>query len=456
MNRFFAIFVVAAMMLVTTVACDEEEVIPQLPTSSGALDNSSYNTLSFDWERVAGAVQYGCSLADADGKVIEAKVAQLAKVTFTGLEPSTDYVLTVTPYGAVGVNADAEPFLLYGRTSDIIVIDAPSITFTQDLNTVSFSWDNVTYAQSYAYRLVNVADNSVVGSGSTDLTSVSFNLTADASYIFYVQAVIDQAGYASSAEAAEAIDFIYTEPEMWRVTGTYYSEYLDNEWECTLVAYKDGSYSILDWYGVPGYNFSFSIGDDGSFNLPDDTKWDSGWPYLNTGLSDPSFFYVYIWDDYCGISLEDKEIWLCLYNTDYTYDSFTWGSGVNVAELAGTYAAELDDEWDKHYDGYTVTVTVTGDNTVRIADPFGWEDDSAIVGTVDPEAGTITFQPQIMLEEDGDVYMFANQDDVAAPVIGSIVGNTITLTDFSYFYEYYGPGNWSAYMHNTKLVLTRQ
>lgn len=49
--------------------------------------------------------------------------------------------------------------------------------------------------------------------------------------------------------------------ESWRAEGTCSIQ--GHNWKATLVAYSDGSYKLLKWYGYDGYDLEFSVGSDG-------------------------------------------------------------------------------------------------------------------------------------------------------------------------------------------------
>lgn len=77
-------------------------------------------------------------------------------------------------------------------------------------------------------------------------------------------------------------DITFTWPvpvtESWRAEGTCSIQ--SYNWKATLVAYSDGSYKLLKWYGNDGYDLAFSVGSDGKPTFLNAVKVENGWYYI--------------------------------------------------------------------------------------------------------------------------------------------------------------------------------
>lgn len=82
-------------------------------------------------------------------------------------------------------------------------------------------------------------------------------------------------------------DITFTWPvpvtESWRAEGTCSIQ--SYKWKATLVAYSDGSYKLLKWYGNDGYDLAFSVGSDGKPTFLNAVKVEKGWYYIKTAAN---------------------------------------------------------------------------------------------------------------------------------------------------------------------------
>lgn len=82
-------------------------------------------------------------------------------------------------------------------------------------------------------------------------------------------------------------DITFTWPvpvtESWRAKGTCSIQ--GYNWKATLVAYSDGSYKLLKWYGHDGYDLEFSVGSDGKPTFLNAVKVENGWYYIKVAAN---------------------------------------------------------------------------------------------------------------------------------------------------------------------------
>lgn len=456
----------SALLLTTVSACNDDEVMQTpLETATGALDNTSFNTLSFEWDRVAGATQYSYQLEDANGHVIATEVTSLTSATITDLAPSTDYTLSVVAYAApYGDRLNSEPLVLHGRTSDIIVLATPELTYERVANALVFTWDAVDDAEGYTYTFSK--DDTEIETSTTTGTSVKFSDLENGSYTFMITADIDRPGYASSDAVKIDVDFVWVDPVAWTVTGTYHSQKLDKSWPATLVSYIDGSYSLKAWYGVEGYDLNFSI--DGSnpddmFVMSDEYEITSGYPVVNTGLtSTPKYYYIYPWDNYCWLDVENRQLGLNVYYGAYYDDLFTWGE--QGGDLAGSWTMTTSTTSKLENDSYSAVqldetvkceITQIDSNTYQFPALYFsiWDADEAeadrsyMTVTVDWDNKTLTVGPTKNM---WGYYTLAGATGAKTDIVGTINSDgSLTFTGWA---GYYGS---TKYVYDGTVTFTR-
>ncbi|MCM1297432.1 MAG: fibronectin type III domain-containing protein, partial [Muribaculaceae bacterium] len=250
-TKIASMFAVAIMM--ATAACSDDNDLTPLGESKVTVENATYNSLTFEWERVANARQYSCQLKETvSGNIIATDVTSGNTATFTGLTHATQYTLEVLSYAAIGSDyTTSEPVYITATTADLIAISSPVVTMTREVNTVIFRWDPVQSANSYAWQLTD-ADGKVVESAETGAINTSFNSLAEGSYTFSVIAKINADGYKDSESATVEFDFVRVHEEIWRTAIKYHSSLNNQTYDCTMIAYDDNAYSILAWHGVEG------------------------------------------------------------------------------------------------------------------------------------------------------------------------------------------------------------
>ena len=444
-------------------ACDSDDDLRQaLSQPDVAQSDANYQSLSFSWEKVDHAVQYGYRLIDPNGRAVTSDVTQKTSVSISGLQPATTYTLDVWAFAAMDGDWSTPPAITLTATTDALVqLATPVVTSSTDSG-LTFLWDAVPNAVEYSYSVAD-AEGSVVRSDTTSDTYVTLSGMPNGEYTITVIALAHD-GY-SQSEAATATGSILIS-ELYRVEGTYRSAQLDSSWDATMVAYSDGSYSILAFYGVEGYNLDFKV----NASTPDDMFEITNGEYVNdtaagyvtwqvpTGLSDPAMLIAYPWSNYSSFEGDSQSGTVsigCYHGANYAYwdtDTFTWPATATVdpmGAITGTFnnhfvggssLLNADYSWEEiDADGWTATIKKVDDETVEI-DGLFWTD-CPIYGIVDFQAATITIEAQ----EYGAYYRFASGSGANDTVVATInADGSITVPDFAMWY-YFDDGGWYYY-----------
>lgn len=448
-------------------ACNENEDLKQaLSSPTVAQENANYQSLSFSWNKIDNAVQYGYRLIDPNGRVVNADVTQKTSVIFNGLKPSTTYTLEVWALAGMDSNYSTPPAVTLTATTDgLVQLSTPVVTSSSD-NGLTFLWEGVPNAMEYSY-IVKDAEEGIVAAGTTENTYVQLMGLPNGEYLISVTA-LGHDGYSDSATASATGSVLIS--ELYRVEGIYHSAELDSSWSATMVAYSDNTYSILSFYGVDGYNFDFTVNtantNDMFTILNGEYVNDTAAGYVTwqvpTGLSDPAMLIAYPWYNYCyweGDSQSGSVNIGCYHGAGYAiwdYDTFTWPAVSDndpMAAITGTFnnhfvgGSSINDTWiweDIDAPDWHATIKKIDDETVEL-DGLYWTE-SPVYGIVDFEAGTITIEAQ----EYGDTYYtFASTRGATDPVVATInADGSITVPDMCLWYYFDGDG-WYYYMSGT-------
>lgn len=431
---------------------DDNDLKPALQSPTVSETTRAYNTLSFEWSEVANAVQYGYRLSDEGGVAVKAGVTHNKSVTITGLQPATTYTLEVWAFASMDGDYSTPPAVTQTATTDALVKLGTPINLTatseDDIN-YTVSWTAVTDAETYAYS-IRKSSGEEMTSASTSDTEVAVKDLETGDYVFSVYAM----GYDGfESGSAASVSFHVEVPEVikpvYTVKGLYNSAQMNASWYATMEAYADGTYKILAFYGVEGYDLDFMIdasNPDDMFKILNGEFLDDGYNCCQvlTGLSDPKALIAYTWVNYSFMTGDQSagtvEI-ANFYGEDYEgwgYDVFSWpveDSGMSVDDLVGSYNNHcygwnsINDNWTwEEFDApdWEATITKVSNNSV-VVDGLYWLE-CPVTGTVNFEYMTITFQPQNYWSE----YIFASTEDISTPVEGYINGDgSITIPDFA-------------------------
>jgi hypothetical protein len=303
-------FLLAALCLGIFSSCkDEDALIKPLDSTTAELYNSTVSSLTFTWDKVANAVQYGYELKTEDGTVVAADVTSGTTATFTGLKDDTNYILDVWAYSAYGSLYDTKSAVtsLTARTAAIVPLDTPVLTVSTE-GAATISWEAIANASSYSYSCTS--ENGTNISGTTEETYVTLNGIKTGDYTVSVKAVSGNEAYSDSEAASVTFSYVLAREENWRVNGTV-NDGADKTWTATLVAWSDGSYTLKNWYNVEGYDLEFTVNSDGTITVTNNDKTSSG-----------------VWVA-SGDNVDDG--WVQLYTTSYGSDYYSYFNGTKVS-----------------------------------------------------------------------------------------------------------------------------
>ncbi len=439
-------------------SCKEEEV-HTVPVSapSASLYTATVNSLTFTWEKIENATQYGYQLYDPAGNEVDGGVTSGTTATFTGLEDNTTYTLRIWAYAAYGSKSYDQSTVveISGTTPKIVPLPAPEVTISTE-NGVEISWNAIDFAASYEYYY-NLPDEDVVR-GTTEYTGLRLTMLTPGTYEFGVKAISGNEAYNDSEYATSS--FTVVKEKRWEAEGVFtpLDSKPDSTWTAVIEGWSDGSYVIRNWYNVEGYDLEFTVNSDETLNV---TNASGG--AVASGLSGDEYdIYIYTayynseyYSNFSGTK-DSGYLWFYNYNSE-GYSEFTWPAPTEPAtidDLVGTWSQlTTGTDYTGYYSGdctvtNDVTITKTGETTISLTGLFTTYD-YPLTATFDEENQTLTFAPQSWL----DYYTFSVYEDTTASVVASVSKNSITITNWSARAEY--DGVWYDYVANMKTVLTK-
>lgn len=328
--RLFAAIFIATTILVACSDSDDNIVREGLTLNGITLTSVTVSSLTFTWETVDNAVQYGYRLLDADGNVVEGCGGVTAGTTasFTGLDDDTEYTFEVTSFSKYnGDYSNGEAKAINVKTDKIVPLGTPEPTGEVKNSKVTVTWDAIENADKY-YVKVTGSDGSEVNETITDATTTSYSFTGTVGLTYSVSVSADTEAEAYSQSDWGTVEglvpVVPEKEEIWRVVGTFKDAAVyDNSYDATLVAYDDGSYSILNWLGTEGCNFDFTVNSDGTIDITNGTPYSS--TYTMVEFYPGNNLYVCPGAGYCKFDASTGDFWFYAYwdsNSDYC--TFTW------------------------------------------------------------------------------------------------------------------------------------
>lgn len=438
MNKIAHLLSIACVLGLTLGlnSCDDDDFLaPALTGFNPATQSATVNTLSFSWEAVKDATQYGYELTkEGQTTPVQADVTTKTSVTCTGLEPSTTYTLSVWAYGEYGKRRTSPVCTVTARTDDVIPLDAPQVTADAIGTSITLTWNAVNFASYY-----EVSYNDLEGNRQTQYvydTTVTLRALPVGHYTFNVVAYPDAADAAHSQSLPAQADADAVQLDLWSAEGDYTSICTGNTEKRTIVAHADGTYTIKAWYGVEGYDLSFSVDASGNMTFIG-PELEGEYVYVQTGTSEGE---LPINVSYCNFTGNQYNGYMYMYvwGSQAGYDEFSWGvPPVTVDDIVGTYSMSTSgyfyyDDWETFtYTDDEFEITKIDDNTVSVGDFYNEERYNAVL---DGNAHTLTIQPC----QAYDYYTLAASDDIASPVVGTIDSDgTITFKDWNFWYDGY-------------------
>lgn len=210
-------FLPLAGLALCLASCDDDDItVKALPTPVVGDPEVTHNAASFTWDAVPGALQYGYELLDPEGHQVGADVTRTNSVSFSGLQPATDYVFNVWAYGEVySENGTSERQSVSISTNPLFVLDAPVLEKSVNGPKTVFKWAALPDASAYRYtisqwdeeagRYMEIADR------VTPVCQVQFVCLPLNHYRLTVCATSDIDGYAANgSECAEEFEVTET------------------------------------------------------------------------------------------------------------------------------------------------------------------------------------------------------------------------------------------------------
>lgn len=181
-------------------ATDSRSPLAQ-PTAESVTVTPTATTLSFAWQAVEGASQYGYRLYNPDGDVVDGGGVTTGKeATFSKLLSNTTYTFELSPFSQVigGEYSNGTPLTLEATTDTLGV---PVLSYTVSKQDVVVSWDEVSEAVKYYVTLTGddgSAVNDTIDADDDDSFTYSFTCSSGVVYTLSVSSV-SAAGSVSEA-----------------------------------------------------------------------------------------------------------------------------------------------------------------------------------------------------------------------------------------------------------------
>lgn len=451
LNKIIRMLAIVALVAGMPSCNDDDALATALDTTQGETEKVSYNSLTFEWDKVDGATQYGYELYDNNDLLVVRSVTSKNSVTIGDLKPATEYTLKVWSYAALGSDhTTSAPFELKATTTALKAIGKPTLSCSVTGGKYVVTWKSVSNATEYSYILTD-SSGAIVKTGSVTSRTLTFSNLELGDYTVSVKALSSKGGYEPEGEYS-TLDFTVEDLIVWKAEGTYWSEILGQSWTATIVCYGDNNYSIQGWYGVDGYDLDFHVDNitdpEDTFALDGDYDYDnSTYSYIvPTGRTDVKNVYVYQWwnESLFSGNKAGGSVKVCVYSeyaNDYVYDLFTWKgevAGSPADDFVGTWNVALSgmtgltDDWHWEAFNYTETVEIKKVDDITISMPALYFSDETMNVQIDMAAGTLTVQPMTVWEW----YTFAGAESETSPVVGKInEDGTFEFTSWTAWYD---------------------
>lgn len=453
-------FLLAALCLGVFSSCKDEDVTATpLNVTGGELYNSTVSSLTFTWEKVPNATQYGYRLLSPAGEVVDGGVTSGVTATFSGLKDNTTYTLELWAYSAYGSNeyCKSTPVTLTGTTPKITPLAAPDVTVSSE-DGIVVSWAAIDGAESYSYCYYPADDPGKAVEGETDYTSLKLSMLDPGEYEFRIKAVSGEEAYSDSEYAKTT--FTAVKEKRWEAGGVF-SPLEDGAecWNATIEGWSDGSYIIRNWYNVEGYDLEFTVDSWGIMTI---TNADS-YGYVASGrqgnTADICTYTAYYngYYSYFSGNKDSGDLYFYNYETE-GFSTFVWPASTgddsfSIDDLVGTYSqsstgSQIFDgaNWIDFTSTNDVTIAKIDENTVSVTGLM--YEDSSLKATFDAVAKTLTFEPQSWL----DWYVFCAYDAPTTPVVATVAGNTVSMSGWTAYYTEYS----YSYVYGAGTTLTRK
>lgn len=405
----YLIIGLSSVVALGAFSCSDDDEVAKTPLKATQPSfTASQHKLTFSWEPVEGCTQYGYQFSK-EGAITAPKggVTPSTSITFSDLLPSTTYELKVWAFADLESDFTTSPVAtITATTADLIPLEAPQIEVEVKSSVATISWAPVESAASYDYTYVL---NGAETSGNTTDTSLRINDVPLGTHSVSVTAIPGDDIHAASSTSSAS--FTRQTQVVMSVEGTYTSSQTGTAWTCKLEKTDDGGYTLYSWYGVEGYDLVFSVDPETSeliiLNASDTDSY--GYYYVPTGTSIGDL-PCYPSDGFSSFTSSSTggTITLYVWGADGGTDTFVWGDGgsglppFTIDSIIGSYTVEATG-YSYDYDAndyieasFTSEVTINKVSDTQIEMTNFFIEGSVLTATVDIDALTITFQPQMI------------------------------------------------------------
>lgn len=247
------------LMMATTSCSDDDDVVTSVINSPSVTNSDiTTTTLTFRWDKVTDAVQYGYTLLDPTGEAVDGGTTVQTAVTFTGLIPATTYTLNVVAYTNVNDPGKTTSAVcsLTATTLAITTLATPQPTATLDGSALTIEWPAIEGAAYYAYTYYTTDDPTSITEGSLEEPKLALEYLAIGEYVFTIQACNDEEIYAASEVAT--VDVVRSRLLQWSADGRFTLSD-GSTIAASISSFDDKTYTIYAWRGVEGYDIEFTV-----------------------------------------------------------------------------------------------------------------------------------------------------------------------------------------------------
>jgi hypothetical protein len=427
---------IATLAMGSFAACsDDDDVnLTALTTPSNGDATATVYTLTFSWDEVANATQYAYELKNAAGDVVSGDVTSKTSVYFTGLQDGATYTLDVWAYAKAYSDqySRSKVGTFTGTTIATKTLAAPqNVASTVDGTTVVVTWDAVEHADGYKYILDGGRESSA-RSNSATIKNVS---VGSHTIVIYASSRSEEYPRADSTTYEFTVE--KQKQVVWSRTGSL-SRHDRTSAQTTLIYYDDDTYTLKSWYGVEGYDFSFTVdATSGEMTVLSDYE-SGGWYWVATGV-DANGTWVYPGSGWSKYTATASYIYFYIYDSN-GYDEFTYA--VSADDFVGSYDDNSYQWYNNAWSSWgttTVTATKVDSKTLKFAG-VAWNASDAWTAELEyDEYGYLTGN---LIFKGGQVYStwytLGDYYSDSANVTATFDSNqNITLSDYGFWYGGY-------------------
>lgn len=244
------IYIILLFTALVLGSCSEEEVVKTpIASAKPQVAAATVSTLSFSWDAIADATQYGYRLLDAKGNAVAGDVTTALSCQITDLNYDTPYTFKLTSFAAYeGDKGNSSEVSIDARTNAQEKLVLTGVDYDDTTIPVTVWWDAVPEAYAYRYAYES-ADKSIYNEKTiTSCEAVLPNQLAEGDYNFTLVALAD-----TTQE-----EYINSDPYVFAFHMNGLPSYdlswtsaLDKEnHTATLVDNLDETYVLKNYYGV--------------------------------------------------------------------------------------------------------------------------------------------------------------------------------------------------------------